>query len=365
MKKMISLSLSLVFLCGAKFNVSAVENSARSAVVIEAESGSVVYEKNSNERLGPASTTKIMTAVVALENCPIDKIVSVSPSAVGTEGSSAYLYAGERVSMETLLYALMLQSANDAAEAIAYEIAGSIEGFAAMMNEKAAELGLENTHFDNPHGLDGKTHYTSAYDLAMITRYALENETFRKIVSTKRKFVPMESGSAERLFVNHNRLLSSYNDIIGVKTGFTKKCGRTLVSAAKKDDVTLICVTLDDGNDWRDHRSMLDLGFSLYERVDLCSAGDEACDVHVCGGDCDTAALVFGESVSVTLPRSRGNVEVKIAVPHFLYAPVSLGQTVGFAEYSVDGKIIAKVRLVSSSDILKMNIRKDFLFWKK
>ncbi|MBQ0124720.1 MAG: D-alanyl-D-alanine carboxypeptidase [Clostridiales bacterium] len=162
---------------------------------------------------------------------------------------------------------MMLQSANDAAAAIAYEIAGGISEFAEMMNAKARELGLENTHFSNPHGLDDTDHYTTARDLAALARYALENETFARIVSTKKITIKMHGGDTSRVLVNHNRLLRTYDDIIGVKTGYTKKCGRTLVSAAERDGVRLICVTLDDGDDWRDHRAMLDAGFDKYERV--------------------------------------------------------------------------------------------------
>lgn len=160
--------------------------SASSAVLIEAESGKIIYGKNENQRRGMASTTKIMTAIVALENASLDKLVTVAPAAAGVEGSSVYLYAGEEIAMETLLYALMLQSANDAAAAIAYDVAGGIESFAAMMNEKAAELGLADTHFMNPHGLDDENHYTTAYELAKIAAYALENETFAEIVSTEK-----------------------------------------------------------------------------------------------------------------------------------------------------------------------------------
>ena len=195
--------------------------SASSAVLIEAGSGKIIYGKNENQRRGMASTTKIMTAIVALENASLDKLVTVAPAASGVEGSSVYLYAGEEIAMETLLYALMLQSANDAAAAIAYDVAGGIESFAAMMNEKAAELGLTDTHFMNPHGLDDENHYTTAYELAKIAAYALENETFAEIVSTEKKLIPLHNSSASRLLVNHNRLLRQYDDIIGVKTGFT------------------------------------------------------------------------------------------------------------------------------------------------
>ena len=295
----------LVFACSVP--AFAVGTSAQSAVLIEAESGDVIYEKDAHARRGPASTTKIMTALVAIENLPLDTVVTVDERAANVEGSSAYFYAGEKVTVETLLYALMLRSANDAAAAIAYEVAGGIEGFAALMNEKAAALGLCDTHFSNPHGLDAEDHYTSAYDLALIARAALENEIFRRIVGTKKYSAKMDGSDATRVFYNHNRLLFSYDDIIGVKTGFTKKCGRTLVSAAKRDGVTVIAVTLNDGDDWRDHRALLDEGLSLYERVTLCRAGDFETEVENSGGKVKISAP---SDVSATLPRERGEIKV-------------------------------------------------------
>ena len=164
--------------------------SAKSAVVIDADTGRILYEQDVHTRRGMASTTKIMTALIALENASLDRLVTVDARACGVEGSSVYLFAGEKITMETLLYALMLQSANDAAEAIAYEIAGSIDGFAELMNQKADEMGLTATHFDNPHGLDGETHYTTAYELALIAAYALRNEAFAEIVGTVKKTIP-------------------------------------------------------------------------------------------------------------------------------------------------------------------------------
>ena len=310
----------------------AVSTSASAAVLIEAESGDVIYEKDAHSRRGPASTTKIMTAIVAAEHSSPDEIVTVDSRAANVEGSSAYLYAGEKVTMETLMYALMLRSANDAAAAIAYHVAGGIEEFAAMMNEKAAELGLCDTHFVNPHGLDDGEHYTSAYDLAMIARAALENETVRKIVGTKTYSATMEEGDATRVFVNHNRLLFTYDDIIGVKTGFTKKCGRTLVSAANRDGVTVIAVTLNDGDDWRDHRALLDEGFSLYERVTLCRAGDFETTVEYSGGK---VTLSAESDLSVTLPRERGEIKVTEE-----YSAAG-----GNVRFYLDGKIIGEAKL--------------------
>lgn len=337
--------------------------SASSAVLIDASSGRILFGKNENQRRGMASTTKIMTAIVALENSSLDKLVTVAPSAAGVEGSSVYLYAGEEVTMETLLYALMLQSANDAAAAIAYEIAGGIESFADMMNEKAASLGLHDTHFMNPHGLDDENHYTTAYELALISAYALKNDTFAKIVSTEKKVIPLHNSSASRLLVNHNRLLRSYDDIIGVKTGFTKKCGRTLVSAAERDGVRLICVTLNDGDDWKDHRALLDYGFSLYETEELAAPGEFSCEVPVCGGSLDVVRVSNTDGCHVVLPRNHGAVTVMTELPRFLYAGVKRGDRIGTVRFFADGAEIASVPLYAEEDVPAAEQEKTF--WQK
>ncbi|MBQ8861613.1 MAG: D-alanyl-D-alanine carboxypeptidase, partial [Clostridia bacterium] len=247
MKKFISALICVCLLSVFPQKACALSVSAQSAVLIEAESGKIIYEKDAHTRRGMASTTKIMTALCAIESLPLDTVVTVPQEAAGVEGSSVYLKAGEKLTLENLLYALMLQSANDAAAAVAIATAGSIEGFAELMNAKAAELGLRDTHFENPHGLDGAEHYTTAYELAKIAAHALENEDFARIVSTVKHTVPATESSPARTLVNHNRLLRTYDDIVGVKTGFTKKCGRTLVSAAEREGVRLICVTLNDG----------------------------------------------------------------------------------------------------------------------
>jgi len=343
----------------------AVSTSAESAMLIEADSGDVIYQKDADTRRGPASTTKIMTAIIAIERCPLDKVVTVAPEAAGVEGSSVYLYAGERITMESLLYALMLQSANDAAAAIAYEVAGGIDEFAALMNEKAAELGLKDTHFANPHGLDDEDHYTTARELAMIARYALGNETFKEIVSTKKKSIPMHNGEATRVLINHNRLLRTYDDIIGVKTGFTKKTGRTLVSAAERDGVTLIAVTLSDGDDWRDHRAMLDYGFEMYENVVLCRAGEFERRVHVCGGERDEVSASAGADVFAVLPKERGDIDVKIELPMFLYAPVNAGDAVGKVKFYIEDELIGEADIIADEDVKKCDDKGGFLFWKK
>ena len=364
MKKTSFLLATLFFLrCLFFIPVSASpEISAKSAVVIDAKSGKILYEANAHTTRGMASTTKIMTALVALENSSLDQLVTVDPRACGVEGSSVYLFENEKITMESLLYALMLQSANDAAEAIAYAISGSMEGFVALMNQKAAEMGLRSTHFDNPHGLDGETHYTTAYELALIAAKALENETFAAIVSTVKKTIPLHNGEASRLLVNHNRLLRDYDDIIGVKTGFTKKCGRTLVSAAQKDGIRLICVTLDDGNDWADHRAMLDYGYSLYEETEILKTEALSHTVAVCGGTASSVLVKNKEPLSAVLPQNHGEISFVTELPRFLYAGVEKNDVVGKTVFYADGVKIGEVLLYAQDTVPVQREEKNF--WK-
>ena len=231
--------------------------SSQSAVLMDARYGLVLFEKDADRRLPMASTTKIMTALTALANAAPETVIRTAPEAVGVEGSSVYLSEGEELTLEQLLYALLLQSANDAAAAIAVGVGGSIAEFADLMNAQAQRLGLTDTHFANPHGLDADGHYTTARELAVITREALSHPLIRKIVGTRRATIPQGENPDARLLVNHHRLLRTYPDAIGVKTGFTKKSGRCLVSAAERDGVTLIAVTLNAPDDWRDHTAML------------------------------------------------------------------------------------------------------------
>ena len=325
--------------------------SARSAVLIDAESGQILYGKDENTRRGMASTTKIMTALVALEHSSLDEVVIVAPEACGIEGSSIYLFPEEQITMETLLYALMLQSANDAAEAIAYAISGSLEGFVVLMNEKADELGLSATHFDNPHGLDGETHYTTAYELAKIAAAALENETFRRIVGTEKKAIPLHNGEATRLLVNHNRLVREYDDVIGVKTGYTRACGRTLVSAAEQNGVTLICVTLDDGNDWVDHRALLDYGFSLYETVTLADIGEISYEIPVCGGIQASVMVENVEKITVSLPKEHGEIRAVFELPRFVYGGIEKGRVLGTVRFFAEDTEIGSAPFVAKETV--------------
>lgn len=255
--------LVLIFILYATVasSAGALTLSARSAALYDASTKSFLYTQNADMRLPMASTTKIMTALVAIESCPIDKEVSVSDEAIGIEGSSLYLKKGEILPMCDLLLGLMLRSANDAAVAIAYEVSGGIEEFCSKMNQKAEELGLTDTHFTNPHGLDNDNHYTTARELAIIAAAALENDTLKEIVSSKKCTVKNTDGEA-RLLINHNKLLNMYDGAIGVKTGYTKRSGRSLVGAAERGGTRLISVTINAPDDWNDHIKLLEYGFT-------------------------------------------------------------------------------------------------------
>lgn len=316
------------------------EVNAQGALLLEAESGEVIFGQDPNARLPMASTTKIMTALVALESLPPDTEVKITAESVGVEGSSIYLQKGETLSLEQLLYALMLESANDAASAIAIGVAGSVEAFADKMNERARTLGLVNTHFVNPHGLDDPSHYTTAYELAMITREALENPIFRKICATPRHAIPLQGDEGTRVLVNHNRLLSSYPGCIGVKTGYTKRTGRCLVTAAQREGVTLIAVTLNAPDDWRTHKTMLDYGFSLYKRVLLWEEEDFSIPLWLVSGEQEYVMPKCSKPFSATLRRDHGAIRCVVELPPFVYAPVYAGEFVGrlrFVEVRRDG----------------------------
>ena len=290
-----------------------------------------------------------MTAIVAIENYPLEKEFTVSDKAVGVEGSSIYLKSGEKFTMKQLLYALLLQSANDAATAIAVILSGSVGAFAQRMNEKAMELGLSATHFTNPHGLDDEMHYTSASDLARLTVVALENPTFARIVSTLRYQVPVKDSDSARLFVNHNRLLKEYDGCIGVKTGYTKRTGRCLVSPAKRDGIILVAVTLNDPNDWRDHTMLLDYGFSCCQKVTLTPEGGIVATIPIVGSESKNLRCESREEVLLTLPQG-SQPTVALELPQFAFAGIRKGKKMGRVVWYLEGKTIAEVPLYAAED---------------
>ncbi len=323
--------------------------SAASAVLMEQSTGTVLLDVDAHRRLPMASTTKIMTALVAIERANLADTVSVSEKAVGIEGSSVYLKAGEQLTMEQLLYAVLLESANDAAAAVAIAVAGDIPSFSEMMNETAAKIGLTETHFTNPHGLDEDEHYTTAYDLALLARYALQNETFARIVSTYKTTIPLSGEEGTRVLVNHNRMLKSYEGAIGVKTGYTRHSGRCLVSAAERDGVLMIAVTLSAPDDWHDHTAMLDYGFSLYEAVRLAKIGEYTCTLDCIGGDTETIAVSNHTELTVALPRDRTPITVRVTANRPLCPPIAVGEEIGEIQFFSGDKEIARLPLCADS----------------
>ncbi len=337
MKKLI-LFLLTAFALSVSVRAEQMPNvSAHAALLMESESGDILFAKNADEPMLIASTTKILTALLVLENCGLDELVTIEPSWAAVEGSSMYLEAGESYRVEELLYGLMLASGNDAAVALACHAAGSVEAFAALMNDKAAAIGCRNAHFVNPNGLDDDAHYASASDLALITREALKNEQFCAIVSRKNATVGGQS------YQNHNKLLSMYEGVFGVKTGYTKAAGRSLVSCCERGGMTLVCVTLSAPDDWQDHMSLYDWGYEHYERRGL--SKPVSLPVPLIGGYEETAALVPAQELSFCCPRG-AEPTLRYELPRFVFAGQNACAPQGELVVELSGKELARCALV-------------------
>lgn len=340
--------------------------SAHSAVVVNTFTGDVVYEKNAHTPMPMASTTKIMTAICAIENGDLDSVVKVHPSAVGVEGSSMYLGHGEELTLRDLIYGLMLSSGNDAAVAIAMHISGGVDEFAILMNETASKIGVKNTSFKNPNGLDADGHYTTAYDLAVITRYGMSLPEFAEIVSSKSVKVPWQGRDYPRTLNNHNKLLNMYEGCDGVKTGFTKKSGRCLVSSATREGYQMIAVTLNASDDWNDHIKMLNYAFDSYENRNIISADDYVCTVPVNNGNVDTVRLCASTGFSIPAPNGvTPDVEIRYSIPDTLDAPVGFGQKVGSVEIYHKGSCVGTVDALSCGSVSYVEPKNFFTCMKK
>ena len=331
-----AVSLYSIFPCQAM----AVSTSATATVLMDVDSGRVLYARNEDAKMLIASTTKIMTALVALENGDLHQSVEVSAEAAGTEGSSMYLRAGETLTLETLLYGLMLCSGNDAAIAVAQGVCGSTEKFVKLMNRKAKELGMTRTSFANPNGLDDPAHYSTARDMAVLACAAMNNETFSRIVSTRSVTV------GGRTLTNHNKLLSGVEGCIGLKTGYTKAAGRTLVSCVRRNGQRLVAVTLQDGNDWADHAALFDYGFETYPAKTVISRGEILGYARAEGQDIPLRA-----AESVRWPTAaEEDVTVKADFPELL-ADAPLGAEVGEAVITCRGKEVGRVALLCGRNV--------------
>lgn len=332
-----------------------VEVSAQSAVLMTADTGTVLYEKDAFSQRPMASTTKIMTALLTLEEGERlgDPVIQITEEMVAVEGSSMGLQAGDEISLSNLAAGMLLASGNDAANAAAIYLAGSLEGFVELMNQRAVEIGMEHTHFVTPSGLDGESadgrgHYSTAYDMALLAREALQNEQFRELCSSASYAVDFAQPVKRVTYTNHNKLLSQYEGCVGVKTGYTKQAGRCLVSAAERDGALLIAVTLDAPDDWKDHTVMLDYGFSQVEPYSLDGTAVSG-TVPVVGSEQDSVSFSGSQGNTVSLPLGESaHVTSQVYLPAFVYAPVKSGDKVGEIRWYWDGKLLGTVSLIAN-----------------
>lgn len=344
------MTAALTLVCGAGASaaeLSAGDVSAKAAVVIEAGTGKVIFGKNENTKLPMASTTKIMSVLLTLESGDLDSEFIVDSDAVKTEGSSMGLREGDIVSKRDLCIGMLLPSGNDAANCAAVRVGGDIDSFVEMMNAKASRLGLTSTHFVTPSGLHDDAHYSTAYDMAQLASYALKNPDFAQICSQSSVKLSFGNPPYDRWLTNTNKLLNRYSGCIGVKTGFTDEAGRCLVSAASRDGVTLICVTLNAPDDWSDHAKMLDYGFSRVKCVPL--EAEKYYSADLVGGSCDTIKL-YPERTPVC-PVINGeypDISWKVTVPQMVYAPVVKGRQVGELTLFACGREIDRIPLLAA-----------------
>lgn len=348
LKKLI---FTLIFAVVFSFSVYSADEpqlSAECAVLINAETLEVLLEKNANKRHSMASTTKIMTALLALESGRLGETVTARN--LVTEGTSIGLKDGYKLSLEALTWGMLLESGNDAAKLTADFLAGSEENFALLMNKKADEIGMTSTNFVTASGLDSSEHYSTAYDMALLGAYAVKNPLFREICSAKSKTVRFIKPDISLTFYNHNRLLSSCEGVFGIKTGFTKKSGRCLVSACLRQGVTLVAVTLNAGDDWNDHKKLYDYGYDKTVTESACLRLPES--VKVYGGNKNTLAITADEERTVySYSGEKGEIRQKLYLKEFLYAPIKKGEIVGKAVIIRNGKKIAETDITAAHDI--------------
>ncbi len=325
--------------------------SADSAVLIEAQTGQVVYEHNAYKQRSMASTTKIMTSLLALEAHMPSMQITVTDEMVAVEGTSMGLLAGDTVTLKDLVYGMLLASGNDAANTVAYVLGDSPEDFAKLMNERAAVIGMTQTNFVTASGLDSEEHYSTAYDMALLAREAMRNPEFRSICNARNKKLRYGNPPYLRTLTNHNRLLNIYEYAVGIKTGYTKKSGRCLVSAAEKDGVLLIAVTLNAPDDWNDHIKMYDYGFSRISSAEI-DSNEIDVSLPVVGGKSTAVKLKFAEIPRAVLPESGAAVQREVYLKAFEYAPVSTGDVLGEAVYRVGDKEICRAAIVAAESVM-------------
>lgn len=356
MRKLVLMTAAAALLLLTAVPVQAVTTSAASAILVDADSGRVLYEHNADDVRLIASITKLMTALVAAEQLEnVGQIIEVQPEWIQAEGSSIYLKAGEQLTVEALLYGLLLESGNDAAQVLACVCAGSETQFAELMNEKARDLGMTHSHFANASGLNAEGHYSTARDMAKLAVACLEQELVAKICATK------SVSFGTRTFVNHNRLLSLYEGCVGMKTGYTQRAGRTLVTAARRGGQTLIAVTLNAPNDWNDHMAMLDYGFETFPVKDLGEKGETVGSVPVVGSLVRFADVVQAETFSYPLQKGE-SVTARAECCNYVEAPINAGQSAGRMVYYLNENEIGSAELVFQNSVHRDLFPKQTIF---
>lgn len=353
MKKLFALMAALAaLLLPSRSTAEEVGTSASACVIIDEASGRVLLKHNAETPLPMASTTKVMTALLALEKGDLTDRVTCSRNAFGVPGTSIYLSEGETLTLEEMLYGLMLASGNDAATAIAEHIGGTVDDFCRMMTARAAELGCKNTVFLTPHGLPREGHYTTAHDLALIAREAMTHETFREIVTTQRAKIPWEGRDYSRVLNNKNRLLSTYEGATGIKTGYTKKAGRCLVFGAEREGMRVIGVVLNCG-DWFDEAArLMDIAFDRYEAMTLMDDGEAVRQIPVTTSESETVSAVLKGNLTGVIPKGTLPA-VEIDLPETLDAPVALGEALGEVRMVAGGQVVASAALVAGESALR------------
>ncbi|MDO5125488.1 MAG: D-alanyl-D-alanine carboxypeptidase family protein [Ruminococcus sp.] len=357
-------SLTAFPLCADAVDIA--EISAKGAVLLDPVSGEILFAKNAEQKLPMASTTKIMSALIALESGNLDEEFVVDSDAIKIEGSSMGLQEGDRVTMRTLVHGMLLPSGNDAANAAAVRISGSVGNFVQLMNDRAAEMGLDSTHFVTPSGLDDDTdeHYSTPLDMAKLTVEAMKNPDFRDICRKYNAKVKFGNPPYERWLRNSNKLLNSCEGVIGVKTGFTDKAKRCLVSACERNGATLICVTLNAPDDWLDHSRLYDYGFTMFEKQRLNLKSNEF-SINVVGGEQDDVLCTTDIPQVAMLRDMADDVDAQVYIDHFLYAPVAENTVVGKVRYSYNGQVISEQPIVTAEPVEYEAAEREQSFWEK
>ena len=339
---------------------------ASTGILMDFTTGKVLFTKNSSERRAPASTTKILTALVALERGDLNQVITTSQNASKAGGSSIWLAPGENHTLKELLYGILLNSGNDASVAVAEGLAGSEAKYAAWMNEKARAIGAKDTCFKNSNGLPESGHYTTAYDLALITRYALNNPVFAAIVKTKSKAIEWPGRDYNRLMVNHNKLLWRYEYADGVKTGYTKQAGRCLVASATKNGQRLIAVVLNSKLMYEDIKELFEYGFNNYQLLTVVGSEQKIGSISVMGGIEPLVPVLPHRPVTLVVPKGQLNqIKVSMEIPRSIHAPVERLQQVGELEVKIGAKIIDRIPVVTGAGVEKKGFWRWFWGWLK